>query len=217
MRPARIALQLPLACLVSVGLVALAPGVVGCGRGAAQTQRPGARQDRVAVKTLAIQRITVRRQVEVAGTLVSPDQARVSSEAAGVVRAVPVQLGTEVRPGDVLVRLDPQEAALALERAESALRQTEAQLGVSVDNAPPMAPEQIASVRNAEATRDDARANLARVERLVSRGLLASVELDNARTKLKVAETIKRWPSPWSVKGGGNKKMKLYVGYYPVI
>ena len=38
---------------------------------------------------------------------------------------MPVELGTEVRVGDPLVRIEPRELTLALERAESALRQVE--------------------------------------------------------------------------------------------
>src|SRR3990172_5312796 len=102
-------------------------GAGGGGAGGRGSRGAGAA---AAVQTATPQRISVPRKVDLAGTLLSPDQARVSSEVAGVVREVPVQLGTDVRPGDVLVRLDPRELELALERAESALRQVEAQLGI---------------------------------------------------------------------------------------
>ena len=75
--------------------------------------------------------MSIERHADLSGTLVSPDQAKVSSEVAGIVREVPVQLGTEVRAGDTLVRLEPRELALALERADSALKQVEAQLGIT--------------------------------------------------------------------------------------
>ena len=119
----------------------------------------------------------------------SPDQAKVSSEVAGVVKDVPVELGTEVRPGDALVRLDPRELQFALERGESALRQVEAQLGIdrAQDRQPP-ADDQIASVRQAIANRDDARAAFARAQQLSGRGLLSPVDRDTADTRLKVAE-----------------------------
>src|SRR5207244_9085357 len=84
----------------------------------------------VHVETASLERISVERRVDLSGTLVSPDQARVSSEVAGIVREVPVQLGSEVRVGDALVRIEPRELTLALQRAESALRQVEAQLGI---------------------------------------------------------------------------------------
>lgn len=143
----------------------------------------------VRVQTSPLQRISVDRRVELSGTLVSPDQARVSSEVAGIVREVRIQLGSDVRAGDVLVRLEPRELALALERAESALRQVEAQLGIdrAHDKQPP-ADDQVASVRQAAANRDDARAAYARAQQLNGRGLLAQVDRDTAETRLKVTE-----------------------------
>lgn len=121
----------------------------------------------------------------------SPDQARVSSEAAGIVRQVLVEIGREVRVGDPLVRLETRELALAMERAESALRQTRAQLGMhgaitSGDSPPP--DDEIGSVRNAAASRDDARANSERARMLAGRGLMSPVDLQTAETRLKVAE-----------------------------
>ena len=135
--------------------------------------------------------MSIQRQVDLAGTLLSPDQAKVSAEAAGVVREVLVEIGSRVRVGDPLVRLEPRELALALARAESALRQTRAQLGMhdpldSGDNPPP--DDEIASVRNAFATLNDARANAERAKILNGKGLMSPVDLQTAETRLKVAE-----------------------------
>ena len=103
--------------------------IAGCSGSAAGQNRRGGPPS-VAVQTTATKRMTVQRQVDLAGTLISPDQAKVSAEAAGIVRSVLVEIGREVRVGDPLVRLEPRELALALARAESALRQTRAQLGM---------------------------------------------------------------------------------------
>ena len=102
------------------------PRAGGQGRGG----RGGRGGAAVATQTTHVQRMSVQREVELSGTLLSPDMAKISSEVAGIVREVRVQLGTEVRAGDVLVRLEPRELKLALDRAESALRQVEAQLGI---------------------------------------------------------------------------------------
>lgn len=160
-------------------------GQAGGGRGG----RGGRGGAAVAVQTTALERISVQRAVDLQGTLLSPDQAKVSSEVAGIIRDVPVQLGTEVRAGDVLVRLEPRELQLALDRAESALRQTEAQLGIdrSQDREPP-SDEQIATVRQAIANRDDARNMFSRAQQLNGRGLMSKVDYDTADTRLKVAE-----------------------------
>lgn len=148
-------------------------------------------REAVAIKTTKVQRISVQRQVELSGTLLSIDQARVSSEAAGVIRDVPIQIGTIVAAGAPLVVLDKREYVLALERSESALRQTRAQLGMTGpleagDNPPP--DDEVASVRNAYATYLDAKASADRAKVLAGRGLLAPSELQATDTKLKVAE-----------------------------
>lgn len=145
----------------------------------------------VAVRMTSVQRMAVQRQVDLAGTLMSPDQAKVSAEAAGTVRQVLVEIGREVRKGDPLVKLETSESTLALARAESALRQTRAQLGmhgpIAAGDVPPP-DDEIGSVRNALAGRDDARANSERAKTLASRGVLSPVDLQTADTRLKVAE-----------------------------
>lgn len=156
----------------------------GNGRGGGAATKPA-----VQVQTAAVQRISIERQLDISGTLASTDQAKVSSEVAGVVHQVFVELGTEVKPGQVLVKLDPTELQLALQRAESALRQTEAQLGIdAVKIKEPPPDEEISSIRTALANRDDARAQLARARRLMSQKLLPQADLDTAETRVKVTE-----------------------------
>lgn len=157
------------------------PGGRGAGR--------GGRGQAVATQATQVQRMSVQREVDLSGTLLSPDQAKISSEVAGIIREVRMQLGTEVKAGDVLVRLEPSELQFALDRAESALRQVEAQLGIDrrQDKAPP-SDEQIASVRQAGANRDDAKNAFDRAQMLNSRGLLTQADRETAETRLKVAE-----------------------------
>jgi membrane fusion protein (multidrug efflux system) len=151
--------------------------IVGCNKPTAGQNRRGGGAS-VAIQATGTKRITVQRQVDLAGTLLSPDQAKVSAEAAGVVR-------------DVLVKIEPRELALAVARAESALRQTRAQLGmpdrIDSGDAPPK-DEEIGSVKNALANRDEARDNAQRAKTLASRGLMAPVDLQAAETRLRMAE-----------------------------
>jgi len=166
-----------------------APGGQSAGGRAGGRGGRGGRGQAVATEATTVRRITVQREVDLSGTLLSPDQARVSSEVAGIVRDVPVQLGTEIRAGDLLVRLEPRELQLALDRAEGQLRQIEAQLGIdrSQDRRPP-SDDQIASVRQAMANRDDARNTFKRAQQLHDRGLMSQVDYDTAETRLKVGE-----------------------------
>jgi RND family efflux transporter MFP subunit len=172
-------------------LVGCAGLIAGCSNPTAGQNRRGGAGPSVAIQTTDTKRITVQRQVDLAGTLLSPDQAKVSAEAAGVVRSVLVEIGREVRVGDPLVKLEPRELILALARAESALRQTRAQLGmpdpVDAGDAPPD-DDQVGSVKNALANRAEARANAERAKTLATRGLISPVDLETADTRLRVAE-----------------------------
>ena len=166
-----------------------------CGEGDGGAGRPGGTGGRgaaapaVSVAATTPQRISIQREVELAGSLISSDQARVSSEVAGIVRRVLVELGQEVAAGQVVVELDTRELELALQRAESQLRQTEAQLGIDrVNVKEPPSDDQISSVRLAIANRDDALAQLRRAERLRQQNLLPQADLDTAETRVKVTE-----------------------------
>jgi multidrug efflux pump subunit AcrA (membrane-fusion protein) len=182
--------QVQIYLLLSAGLAAFFVLFLGaCKKEAQQVRKGGNRPQAFRIQTTSLQRITIQRQVDLAGTLVSPDQARVSSEVAGVVQQVLVELGQKVAVGQPLVRLEPRELELALRRAESLLRQTEAQLGMDgtkVKEPPP--DDQIASIRTAMANRDDAHAQLARAKRLRNQNLLSQADLDTAETRVKVTE-----------------------------
>jgi len=160
----------------------------GCGKSADQRQGRGAQS--VAVHTTPVLRMSVQRQIDLAGTLLSPDQARISAESGGVVRQVLVEIGSEVNVGTPLVRLETRELALALERAEAVLRQTRAQLGMrgplSASEPPP--DEETATVKTATANREDARATYERAKVLSDRGMTSTEVKQLAETKYKVAE-----------------------------
>lgn len=166
-----------------------APGAAGAAGGSGGARRGGG--PAVEISVTPVQRMSIQRTIDLAGTLNSPDQAKVSCEVAGVVREVMVEIGAEVRVGQPLVRLEPKELDLALARAESSLRQTYAQLGmhdaVALEAAPPP-DEQVASVKTAMATLDDAKAAMSRAQALAARGILSPVDLQTAQTRLKVAE-----------------------------
>jgi RND family efflux transporter MFP subunit len=143
----------------------------------------------VVIQATNIKRISIQREVDLSGSLISPDQAKVSSEVAGMVRQVLIELGQEVEAGQIVVKLDPQELEIALQRAQSQLKQTEAQLGIDgVRVKEPLPDEQVSSVRMAIANRDDALAQLRRAEKLRSQNLLSQADLDAAETKVKVTE-----------------------------
>ena len=177
----------PFLAVAAAAAVLASTAACGGGSDAGRGRGPGG----VPVHTTDVQRMSVQRQIDLAGTLLSPDQARVSAEAEGVVRRVLVEIGREVAVGTPLVELEPRELKLALERAEAALLQTRAQLGMSgpVDSADLPPPDaDIASVKTATANRDDARAAFERAKALNARGITSSEVLQAAETRYKVTE-----------------------------
>jgi RND family efflux transporter MFP subunit len=158
-------------------------GQNGRGRGSGS---PG-----IEVRSTGIQRISIQRQIELSGNLASIDQVKVSAEVAGTVISANIDLGREVQAGEVLVKLDDRELQLARDRAESALKQTEAQLGLDPAKPNVIPPdEQIATVRTAIANRDDAKLKFSQSQALVAKGLVPRTDLDTNETRLKVTEAV---------------------------
>lgn len=181
----------------SIVVAVVAAGLVfgGCqGQNAGGSGGPGGRGRggaAVAVRSTPILRMSVQRQIDLAGTLMSPDSAKVSAEAAGVVRQVLVEIGSEVNVGTPLVRLATRELELALARAEAQLLQTRSQLGMrgpGGGNEEVPADEETATVRTATANRDDAKKAYERAKVLHERGVSSIEVLQLAETKFKVTE-----------------------------
>jgi HlyD family secretion protein len=101
---------------VIAGLV-LVMLLAGCGAGAEVTPTVDWALDIVPV-------------VSVTGKVLPAVWADASTQAGGTVIEVLVEPGDEVAQGDVLVRLDPAEAELAVRQAEAALEQAEAELAL---------------------------------------------------------------------------------------
>jgi len=193
-------LRLRLLFIFLIALTALS----GCKNDTAQAGGPGGAAGRggdgqrggrgggsaeISVRTTGVQRISIQRQIDFSGTLQSMEQVKVSTEVAGTILEAPIDMGQEVKVGQVLVRLDSRELSLARDRAESALRQTEAQLGIdSTKSTAIPADEQIASVRTAIANRDDAKAKFQQSQELHNKGLVPRLDMDTNETKYKVAE-----------------------------
>lgn len=171
-----------LCCLVLTGC-RQDSGQPGKDRGQKGSTVPG-----LQVRTVAVQRIALQRQVDLSGTLVSNEQVKVSSEIAGTVLESNIRLGQEVEAGQILFQLDTRELAFERERAESALRQTEVQLGIDPSRPTGAPDDEISSVRTAAANRDEARQKHAEAQELDKKGLIPRSDLETTRTRLRVAE-----------------------------
>ena len=78
------------------------------------------------VKDIRVAEVTLQ-QVEsihvVTGTVTAIERATISSRVSGVIRDLPVDLGSVVSRGDVLARIDADEIAAQLSQAEARLKQ----------------------------------------------------------------------------------------------
>jgi RND family efflux transporter MFP subunit len=178
--------------LVLLGAVLLAVSGVACERDTtparaaarAKTQEP--RPVRVVVASVG----PLPRTVTVTGTLAADEEVVAGFKVAGRVSEIAVDLGSPVRKGQVLARLDPTDFRLRVDQAEAALRQVRAGLGLPRDgSAESVDPEKTALVREARAVLEEARLNRDRVARLWEKNLIARSEVDASQSRLLVAES----------------------------
>ena len=165
---------------------AAGPGGGRGGRGGGAARRRGRpRRDRPRV-----QRISIQREVDLSGTLLSPDQAKVSSEVAGIVREVPVAARHRGARGR---RARPPRAARARSSRSSAPRarcarskRSSASTGRRTSSRRPTSRSPRCARRPPTATTRAPRSRAP--QQLSGRGLLSQVDRDTADTRLKVAE-----------------------------
>ncbi len=110
------------------------------------------------------------RSVTLPGSLVASQVAMINARATGYVRHWRVDLGDQVRAGDVLAELDTPELDQQLQQARATLKQQEA------------------AVEQAVANRDFAKLTATRQDTLVRQGLVAIQDGDQADAQLKVGE-----------------------------
>ena len=126
----------------------------------------------------------------VTGTLAADEEVVAGFKVAGRVSEIAVDLGSPVRKGQLLARLDPTDFRLRVEQAEAALRQVRAGLGLPRDGSgESVDPEKTALVREARAVLEEARLNRDRMAQLWEKNLIARSEVDASQSRLLVAES----------------------------
>jgi RND family efflux transporter MFP subunit len=177
----------------SASLLLAALGASGCQDAPSQAAAPAADAARQtpprpvrlvpAAEELADQRIGAT------GTLAADEQVVLGTKVAGRVAELPVDLGSPLKRGQVVARLDPTDAQLRVDQAVAALQQARARLGLSPDGTDDRVDvEQSALVKQARAVLDEAKLTRERMEKLLHQGLVAQAQLDAAISSLGVAE-----------------------------
>src|SRR4051795_7781523 len=139
----------------------------------------------VAVRVTAVQSQAIDRFLRVTGSLAADEQAEVAAETAGRVIATPVERGTRVAAGAVLIRISGQETAASLREAEANAAQIEARLGLTAGQ--PFDPEHVPEVLNAKASLDWAEADFNRIKSLLDQKVVSQAEYDQKLTQVQAA------------------------------
>jgi RND family efflux transporter MFP subunit len=140
------------------------------------------------VKTVQVTQTPIGETVTVNGTLAAYDQTTVGLKVAGRLQSITVDLGTVVRKGQAIARLEQQDYQLRVQQAEAALAQARARVGLSPDGKDDrVAAEQTGTVREAKAVLDESKAKRDRAARLINQGIIPKAEMDTADAEYKVA------------------------------
>jgi len=159
--------------------------VTGCSTTAESAADPGKAPEPLAIATSAVESRSIDRYLRVTGSLVADAQAEVSAETAGRVIETPVERGTRVTQGALLVRISPSETAAQLQEAEANAAQIEAKLGLTAGQA--FDRTRVPDVMNAKASLDLADAEFNRMRLLVDQKVISQSEFDQRRTQLEAA------------------------------
>ncbi|NLJ28407.1 MAG: efflux RND transporter periplasmic adaptor subunit [Deltaproteobacteria bacterium] len=125
---------------------------------------------RIAVDVISPSRTTLKRSVEVFGSLSAKNVTEVKSELPGRVLQIRVKEWDHVSPKDILLEMDPMDYKLELQRSQAGLKIAEAQL------------------LKAKVDLNRAKRELNRTLKLKEGGLVTGQELDERRTALESAE-----------------------------
>jgi RND family efflux transporter MFP subunit len=171
------------------GAALLALGALGCGGGDREREAappPPARE----VVTAPVEEVRWERAVPVLGSLEPMERIVLAAKVAGRLTSVSVDLGTAVRAGQEVARIDPTDFELRLKRAEAAVEQARARLGVRGDQPDDaVTVENASNVKLARAQLDEATLGFDRAVSLHKQGIASQADYDTAEAARKVAQS----------------------------
>ena len=172
-----------LAVMAAVGLSA-----AGCSK-SEMAQARSRESAAKAVQTEAVRQDSVRRAVDVVGTLAAVDEVTISSEAEGKVSRILADLGDRVKAGQVLIQLDNEKQQYTFTQQQAALARTLAQYGASdTEHLPEL--EETPDARRANADLVQATQAYDRANELFKRSLVSQQALDDAKAALQSKRAI---------------------------
>ena len=173
-------------------LAAVGAGLTACNRSKGQGTDASASASptppAISVSTTSVVSRQLPRYFEANGSLAPNQQADVAAETSGKVAAVGVDMGSSVRRGQMIVKLDDadfrirvQQAQAQLDQAKATLRQNEAKIGLRPGQK--FNPENVPEVAGARAALELAEKNLRRDEKLVETGDISRSVYDQQKSQ----------------------------------
>jgi multidrug efflux pump subunit AcrA (membrane-fusion protein) len=167
-------------------------GLVACNRSKGASTNAGAAASPTPPVILVSAAPAITRQLpgyfEANGNLAPNEQADVAAETSGKVAAVGVDLGSAVRRGQMLIKIDDadfrlriQQAQAQLDQAKATVRQNEAKIGLRPGQK--FNPEIVPEVAAARSALNLAETNLRRYEKLVETGDISRTAYDQQKSQ----------------------------------
>jgi len=182
-------LRLPLFAVLAA---AIAFGLFACNRSQVQPNSAGSSGSPTPAAITVTAAAAITRQLprffEANGSLAPNQQTDVTAETSGKVTAVGVDIGSPVRRGQMIVRLDDADfrirvvqAQAQLDQAKATLRQNEARIGLRPGQK--FNPENVPEVAAARSALELAEKNLRRYEKLVETGDISRAAYDQQKSQ----------------------------------
>ncbi len=169
------------------GFISLLAGAMlllsGCGKSTPSVLGDAAHPALVHVYTVAEE--TAQRRVQASGSLFPFEESIISAQVEGRISQVLADVGDNVKEGQPLIVLDPQELQFEVDRQRGIVRQVRAQLGINPGDPPPSDPKTLASVQRAEADRFEADQKYNRAREMFQDKLISQQQLDEAASRFQ--------------------------------
>ena len=177
--------------LAAVGLLAItlqacatANGDTGGEKKAASTSTAAAGVP-VDVTAQPVVERAITRTLRVTGSLTADEQAEVSAETSGRIVKTPVERGSNVGQGALLVQIAGEQTAAQMEEAQANADRIRAGLALGANDA--LDVERVPNVANAKAELTLAEADFTRFKSLLDQRVVSQAEFDQQRTRVEAA------------------------------
>ncbi len=161
-------------------------GFAGCSPQADKAAEHAAAPKRVRI--VAATELAVEETVYGTGNLAAQDRAVLSAKVIGRVDGIFVDIGSQVRKGDLLAQIQKREFELRRQQAEAALSQARARLGLALTGEEDkVEPEQTSVVKEAKAVLSEAARNHDRLLALRDQGIISAADVESAEAQYQVA------------------------------